>query len=179
MLQSIDEETWRQLEVGLKQIPQPYQLGRYRIFLTEVPAPDPGWLAKHLPGLIKECITHGPDDSYYLASKGIPDKVLQKVAAGYAAEADPATILAVIGIGGSVETGLTLTTEGAFYRSKLGADRFHWTDLCGALVGWFELEIVLRDFTRIRLPESLSSKSWWEVERLLNEITELESSGIS
>ncbi len=98
--------------------------------------------------------------------------MLQTVTAGYAREADPASILAVIGLGSSMENGLTFTTEGAFYQSKLGAGQFRWVDLRGAMVGWFELEIVLRDFTRIRLPEALTSTSWWEVERLLNAIAE-------
>lgn len=153
---SLDDSDWRELDAALKQIPRPYEPGLYRIYPDDAPPPSPRWVHQHVPKIIDAWLTHDPQKHSYLAAQGIPPAVIEAARQNFAGGADPTDIVAVLLRSGDGKQGLALTRQGVFLDlGDTGPQRFLWSDVRGGFVGYFEFEITLRDWRRIRFSTTL------------------------
>jgi hypothetical protein len=156
---SIQLGDWQELDLALRQLPQPVTAGLFKIELKP-PPPEPVSRELVVHG-VHELLSHSPATGCYLGA-GISPPLLQTALHTFATGLSPQQVIALILPEGdaSGQRGLLIATEGICWSlSETQRGAFRWSDLWGAGYALEELEILLTNGTRLRLGNAFGKQS--------------------
>lgn len=152
LLNTISLEDWKELDVGLRQLPGPTPSeGVYRLYEFEsLPAyvPKDDWQLGRL-------VTNILNSSWLTNSSQprIDQSIMQKIAS-FVPQTEMATVIAVCETISAQGRGLVLTgTHLHFNLKQIGQGQIGYYELAGAMVNPSGLELCMRDGRRIVIPE--------------------------
>lgn len=174
--QSIDESDWLQLEQTLRQIPPSPEIGDYRVFLDDPPAPTDAWLDSRLQPLIEEMLLHDPESNQLVASRGIPPKSMRKAQEEFAKNIPASLIMAVCGTSFYFH-GVIITRPEIIFDFDDEPLKFRWQDMRGALYTSWSFEITTRDFRRTRIATRKLRDNNYRIEALINTVATSDRDG--
>jgi hypothetical protein len=149
IMMSMDPSDWSELKNALRQLPQPFHPGLFRIYSKESFATVA--VVPHVAGFIEALMREiSKNDARFqnAAKRHNVQQVMLKI--GVAPEKP---VLAYIHGAGDGD-GLILTVDSVHYHfGETGAGMFRWSDVVGAFAVEGCFEITLRSGKRVRIPE--------------------------
>lgn len=168
---SIQSSDWEEISQGLKQLPQPFVEGLYKV---ELKPPLARFLApQQIARVVPQVVQHQPEKYCYVAGQGIPPEIMQNALATIAPNLNPQSVLAVVlaNSDASGKQGMILTGEGVFFGlSGTLRGAFRWQDVWGAGRTRYQLEVLLTNGQRWRFDEAFGENSQM-LEKLLDGIS--------
>lgn len=172
MMQSIEEEEWKEIESGLAQVPKPYKAAQYQIDLDPPHDRDPDRITPFVvANLVGQIIRHDPQHGLCDRRGGIPPKDLKRMLSKIGPAASNLVPLAMVYTPPKPYGMLLTETHLVFNVTGLTPRAIPWEDVKSAFFHEGVFEIVLHAGYRYRLPKKiLDEGSLWRVELAINAI---------
>jgi hypothetical protein len=148
---------WTQLEAGLRQVPQPFAVGLYKVEI-DAPVRRSPVTAAEVAGKLSDYLRHGAEKRCWLATHGIPPYLLQSAMASISRGAVAGEVLGLLLAEGDsrASTGLLFTSGGVLFRFADGqSGGFRWNEMAGAGNTIDGLEVLLKTGARLRWGKQL------------------------
>jgi hypothetical protein len=149
---TLDATDWHELDRAIRQLPQPYTAGLYKVEL-DPPSQKSSILPMTIASRLASSFSHGKDKRCWVTPPGIPPYLLQSASAtiGRGAPAgEPLGLLLAPG-DSKIDSGLLFTSTAIYYRFIDGpAGMFRWLDIAGAGNAADGFEVLLTSGVRLR-----------------------------
>jgi hypothetical protein len=171
---TLDAVNWHELDQAIRQIPQPYAAGLYKVEL-DPPSQKSSISSATIASRLASYLPHGNDKRCWVTPSGVPLYLLQsaKATIGGGAPAGEALGLLLAPGDSKIESGLLFTSAAVYYRFSGGpSGMFRWLDIAGAGNAADGFEVLLTSGVRLRWGTRLG-KLANEVEAVLESIAKM------